>query len=844
VDIGAKLQALEARLARMERSARLSHAAIDNTSVEVRDSSGSLRGLIGVQSDGTTAVNVVNGPPPPQPSPPLVASVLGGVTASWDGTFAGGSTVPLDWQRVEVHASTTNGFTPVPGTLRGTIESPQGGTVVVVTDNPVYVRLMARNTSGTASTPSAQAGPLGPTAVVASDVLDGIITTVKLADDAVTAAKVAANAIDSAAIQDAAVNAQKIGAAAVTTGKLASGAVTLNALTAFLADTTTQRYVDAMGDSTAWSVLTQATSATWTFLTGVTDAPTGKTVAQATGYAVVRGTVQVPYDPDVLYRVSVRARTTAASSAGSDTLYLGILGVAADGTTLVNRTGANSFSTQHYICASAASQPTASGWVTYTGYVRGRAATGGSGSATPTTDPRSPGIVHADVRFISPLAYLNFASGSSGANSGTGTMQVDAVTIEALKTGVVDTTNLIAGSVTTAALAADSVTATQIAANAVTASELNAGAVTTAKLAAGAVTANEIAANTITAGNLAANSVTATQIAANAVQAGAIAADAVTAGTIAANAVTAREINTLAVTSDKIAANAITAGKIAAGAVDATAIAADAITGKTINGGTITGTTINGSTINGGSLNTTGSGSNVQILTSGSNGIVRFPSQSPAENGAGHLVSTRVNAGAANEYLVLDLNGPQCKSPADKWIQLQLNSQNADATSSPNIQVMSYSPAQTNLLSVDPTLFRVKIAAQFDGDVTLASGHKVIAGAKQFPTYQTGFIGGSAAATRYASLSYRLNAEGNLHIAGAFRSLVARGSGSFTAFILPSGYIPVDLYSTVALHVSNTDAFKAAVRLNVDNTGSVNFTTTSTIAIDDGFYINILVPMT
>ncbi|RIH58674.1 hypothetical protein D3C59_33575 [Streptomyces sp. SHP22-7] len=111
-------------------------------------------------------------------------------------------------------------------------------------------------------------------------------------------------------------------------------------------------------------------------------------------------------------------------------------------------------------------------------------------------------------------------------------MQIDAFTLEALKTGVVGSSNLVAGSVTTAALAADSVTATAIAANAVTAAKIDAGAVTTGKLAAGAVTANEIA------------------------------------------------------------ANAITAGKILAGSVDATALAADAITGKNITGGTITGSTI------------------------------------------------------------------------------------------------------------------------------------------------------------------------------------------------------------------------------------------------------------
>ena len=485
MDIGRKLADLERRLAAVEGSARLSHAAIDNTSVEVRDSTGSLRGLLGLQQDGTTAVNIVNGPPPPQPTVPVLTSVLGGVAASWNGAFEGGATLPLDWQRIEVHASPTDGFTPDASTLRGTIETPQGSTVIVVTSVPVYVRLLARTTSGTASTPSGQAGPAGPAQVVADDILDGIVTT----------------------------------------SKLAAGAVNINALTESLADTASQRYVDAMGDPTAWTVLQKSPGGTLSFLSGVADAPTGDTVAQATGYHVIRGKVQIPYDPDVLYRVSVRVRTTAPSSSGTDSLYLGVLGIAADGVTYVNRTGAAAYTTQHQIAANGASLPTTAGFVTYTGYAMGRAASG----STASPDPLSPGAVHSNVRFIAPLMFLNFASGSSG---DTGTMQVDAFTIEALKTGVVGSSNLIAGSVTTAALAADSVTATKILAGSVEAAKIASGAVTTEKLDA------------------------------------------------------------LAVTADKIAANAITAEKILAGAVTATSLASDAITGKTITGGTMTGAVV------------------------------------------------------------------------------------------------------------------------------------------------------------------------------------------------------------------------------------------------------------
>ena len=230
--LAARLATVERRLAATTRTAQLAYSSIEDGAVEVYDSDGSLRAVIGQQGDGTSGVAVVNGPPPPQPTAPVVVSILGGLAVSWPGTFADGSVVPLDWTRLEVHASMVDTFEPEHATLRGTLESPQGGTLTVPTDESLYVRLLGRNTSGTASTPSDQTGPLGPAPVVAQAVLDGIITTAALADDAVTSAKVAVAAIDARALAEAAVTAEKIGQAAVTSAAIEAGAVLSEALAA------------------------------------------------------------------------------------------------------------------------------------------------------------------------------------------------------------------------------------------------------------------------------------------------------------------------------------------------------------------------------------------------------------------------------------------------------------------------------------------------------------------------------------------------------------------------------------------------------------------------------------
>ncbi|MFF1358741.1 hypothetical protein [Streptomyces sp. NPDC058297] len=562
-----EVASLKKQLAQVKKGQRLSHgASIENAAIEVKDDSGSLRTIVGLQGDGTTGVQNVNGPPPPQPSAPIVASVLGGVTVSWDGLFAGGAVIPMDWSRVEVHASLAPVYEPIPETLRTTIETAQGATVVVSCDTPVYVRLLARNLSGTASAASVTVGPFGPSPVVANDILDGIVTTVKLADDAVTQAKVAAGAINATELADSAVTAQKIGQGAVIAGKLASGAVLLNTLGGPLADTATQRYADYFRDPASWAQLSASSGGTWAINPNATNTPSGGGVLTATGDVQLAGTTLIPQDTDTLYRVMIRVRATAQDPTGPATVYVGAVGVADDGVTLVNRAGANSTSMHFYCCTNGGSVATADGWKTFIGYIQGHAATGVTPPAGPSIDPRAPELTHADVRYLRPTCWLNFGKATSAV------MEVEAFTVEALRTGVVNSTNLITGSVTAAAIATDAVVAGKVAADAITAREITAGAINTAELAAGAVTANELAANAVTAGKIAASQIQAVHMTANSIQAASIAADAVAAGKIAAGAVTTRELTALSVTANELAANAVTAGKIQAGAVTTNAL--------------------------------------------------------------------------------------------------------------------------------------------------------------------------------------------------------------------------------------------------------------------------------
>ncbi|WP_416520015.1 hypothetical protein [Streptomyces achromogenes] len=548
MDIGRELQALRKRLERVERQARLGHASIDNTAVVVKDSAGSLRGIIGVQADGTTAVNIVNGAAPPQPSAPIVASVLGGVTVSWDGRTVNGSVLPLDWARVEVHASILASYDPVPATLQGTIETAQGATVVVPCDSPVYVRLVARNTSGAASTPSDTVGPLGPAPVVADDILDGIVTTLKLADDAVTAAKLAAGAVDTTALQDGAVLAAKLADAAVEVGKLADNAVTgpaiaSGAVTAgkLAANSVVAGNIQA-GAVTSAAVAAGAITTDKLTVTGGANLLSDPSFEGAYSAALVSGSTSWSIDPTGNGSAKSLKVNAVAGSATTRSLKI---------TTVPILPGDQLFLAADYLTSSDYTSTAAvkmyARWEDSTGatlnYGVAQAAppvTGGS------TWNRIANTVTAPANTVQASIWVESFQATAG------TVRWD----NAVARPVVGGTQIQDGAISTQKVAALAIQAGNIAADAVAAGKIAADAVTSREIAALAVTTSELAANAVTAGKILAGSVDATALAADA-----ITGKTITGGTINGTTITGGTMQT-ATSGERITLNEGAANKV------------------------------------------------------------------------------------------------------------------------------------------------------------------------------------------------------------------------------------------------------------------------------------------
>lgn len=187
--IANRLEDHERRLKGVETQPQLAHSSLENGAVDEYDADGNLVSSFGRQYDGTHGAVVLSGPIPPTPSTPVLGQSVAGLVARWNGTFLGEDgtvdllvTAPMDFSRVEVHASTDPNFDPAfATTLVGTIETPRGTDVPISLPLGTYhVKLVTRSLPGKASAPSPAASVVvAPIAGsrLAADAIDGKMIT-------------------------------------------------------------------------------------------------------------------------------------------------------------------------------------------------------------------------------------------------------------------------------------------------------------------------------------------------------------------------------------------------------------------------------------------------------------------------------------------------------------------------------------------------------------------------------------------------------------------------------------------------------------------------------------------
>ncbi|MGW0626230.1 phage baseplate assembly protein V [Streptomyces sp. NPDC002758] len=244
--------------------------------------------------------------------------------------------------------------------------------------------------------------------------------------------------ISGGSIKTGTIDASLVSVTNLDANSIKAGTLTVDKLSAGLQATVGQKFYDFGNNAAKW-----LNSSTGTMTTvAVTDAASGGYIMRCAGYiqGAYRPDLLIPFDPTVTYRVTCRVRQTVDNSTPgtNQNFYAGVTGIAADGVTLVNASGSNAVSSQHYVAAKGVSLTTGGGWVTYTGYIKGVSATPTGGSTA--NIPTAPATLHQNVKYISPCLYLNYTGG-------TGTAELDVFTIEVVETGQVGSANINLGNV-------------------------------------------------------------------------------------------------------------------------------------------------------------------------------------------------------------------------------------------------------------------------------------------------------------------------------------------------------------------------------------------------------------
>jgi hypothetical protein len=395
------------------------------------------------------------------------------------------------------------------------------------------------------------------------------------------------------------------------------------------AQSTADRALSGVFASTFQQTFDDYSAGDWTFRVGDSSqvqvvsggGVMGGKAIRVTGYAWMEWKRNIAFDPGRIYRLRLRVRQATDPTNGQKIFYAGLVGVAPDGTTLINTSGANDYNSQHLTAP--VQQTISQAFTEYTFYWKGTTVHGTPG----TVDPTNPGKLTNGVTYLRPFIVFNYNGGNGIQELDVIEMMVDSVDVaianaaSAANAAIVANTNALQG-ITNAASASAAAAAATIAAAAANANAntraltdltnvIN-SSVTTALLAPFAVDATKLASGAVGLQNFASGL--------RPVQVGAALPtlpDAVNypqgstfflttdnklyrstgatwtvavpvtdlngqivASQITANTITAGQIAAGTITATELSANSISATKIQAGAVGAVAIAAQSIIAK------------------------------------------------------------------------------------------------------------------------------------------------------------------------------------------------------------------------------------------------------------------------
>lgn len=129
---------------------------------------------------------------------------------------------------------------------------------------------------------------------------------------------------------------------------------------------------------------------------------------RANGYVWYEYQENIPFNPNVLYKISCKVRQVTDPTVGGKGTYCGIVGVSGNKTTYLNITGQDNWGNQHYVAAAGHSLTAGVGYTTFTGYFKGHGTPAGGHSPNKS----NPAELYPGIEYFRPMFILNYDSGN------------------------------------------------------------------------------------------------------------------------------------------------------------------------------------------------------------------------------------------------------------------------------------------------------------------------------------------------------------------------------------------------------------------------------------------------